>query len=916
MEGTLTCAVCLSLFEEPVTLPVCSHNFCRACVVACLSQARRPAEQPPRQPPQSHERLRPQEAEQGSAAPAADSNSLSVPCPLCRKLCALPGRHGVAALPVNTTLAEVVKLFKASRGAKAGGGETRAAAPASAPRLAGQDAPCEKHPGKPLQLFCRLCCRPACGQCVSEEHQGVFHSVNLISAAYQEQKLNFFSYLKEIRKIHEQLVKEVAAFRNDMETHKQKEEKMIKRQFEYIFKTLEMKKQQLLDSLESQKEKREKEYEIWKKMKDAYRKTIENYLNECEKLINECDPQRFLEVACNLNLRMKNQIEMIQISSRYENLPGYKQMHMDTSSVVHSIFALHLTPINLSAFKADIPSRDRECIVFGNTDKKSEVQKKIQTVFKPVAGVDVLPDGRMIQTQIMSISEAPEFGEMSHEEVRYNYYMAHQVDNLEKHTYTSPLNGRSIFPESPCSTNQPPEAPLFSFSAKESDLKLKPQVLQKQDVNETSFSKSLGYLFSTPAVNLNFSGSNNSFNLFNVKGSQKDSPKNSLSENTDSLLTTAQISEANAGALSFGVQTSLTVSPDLLQVAVPSVAVLNQHPSGVVTEQTAPAVFSCSSGKASTPSFKYRNSVFSTVSPEKPKSQNNVNNAHGYNCPAPTEVSVSTTTSLKSDSTDSGKPLFSAFSTTSGRGLSQPNKQTSSFSLSPPVQNKNEENQICCPHKENNLGNSSGKKLTDNCNSADGLPYKTSCCVFGKAGASEKHSAPGEVAANYFWETNTTPTFSFSGSVKNNQDAQTTSMTSASKTKSPSDKSKIESNDPKHLAVKNTSPSSNSKDLKSLMHSFSSFVMEKLKSEMESIVVSQEDVASDSAADKTSVSGNVAELNNQAENTPRNEKTKEDHVGSHSLRDGANMINAESDGEHLSQVSNSNDSIEEKILPR
>ncbi|XP_015271732.1 PREDICTED: uncharacterized protein LOC107114675 isoform X2 [Gekko japonicus] len=907
MEGTLTCAVCLSLFEEPVTLPVCSHNFCRACVAACLSQARRPAEQPLRQPPQSHERPRPPEAEQGSAAPASDSNSLSVPCPLCRKPCALPGRHGVAALPVNTTLAEVVKLFKAGRGgAKAGGGEARAAVPASAPRLAGQDVPCEKHPGKPLQLFCRMCCRPACGQCVSEEHQGVFHSVNLISAAYQEQKLNFFSYLKEIRKINEQLVKEVAAFRNDMETQKQKEEKMIKRQFEYISKTLEMKKQQLLDSLEGQKEKREKEYEIWKKMKDGYRKTIENYLSECEKIINECDPQRFLEVACNLNLRMKNQIDMIQISSRYENLPGYKQMHMDTTSVVHSIFALHLTPINLSVFK-DIPSRDRECVVFGNTDKKSEVQKKIQNVFKPVAGVDVLPDGRMIQTQIMSISEAPEFGQMSHEEVRYNYYMAHQVDNLEKHTYTSPLNGRCIFPESPCSTNQPPEAPLFSFSAKASDLKLKPQ---KQDVNETSFSKSLGYLFSTPAVNLNFSGSNNNFNLFNVKGSQKDSPK------TDSLLTTAQIPETNAGALSFEVQTSLTVSSDLLPVAVPSVAVLNQHSSSVVTEQTAPTVFSCSSGKASTPSLKYRNSVFSTVLLEKPESQNNGNDIHGYNCPAPTEVSVSTTTSPKSDSTDSGKPLFSAFSTTPGCGLSLPNKQQSSFSLSSPVQNKNEENQICCQHRENNLGNSSGKKLKGNCNSADSLPYKSSCCVLGKAGASEKQSAPGEVSANYFWETNTTPIFSFPGGVKNNQDAQTTSMTSDNKTKSPSDKSKIESNDLKRSAVKNTSPSSSSKDLRSLMHSFSSFFMEKLKSETESIVVSQKDAANDSAANKTSVSGNLTELNSQSENPPRNENTKEDHVGSHSLRNGANMINAESDGEHLSQASNSNDSIEEKILSR
>lgn len=39
--------------------------------------------------------------------------------------------------------------------------------------------------------------------------------------------------------------------------------------------------------------------------------------------------------------------------------------------------------------------------------------------FKPVAGADVLPDGKMIQTQIMSISESPEFGKMSHEVTLY-----------------------------------------------------------------------------------------------------------------------------------------------------------------------------------------------------------------------------------------------------------------------------------------------------------------------------------------------------------------------------------------------------------------------------------------------------------------------------------------------------------------
>lgn len=490
-------------------------------------------------------------------------------------------------------------------------------------------------------------------------------------------------------------------------------------------------------------------------------------------------------------------------------------------------------------------------------------------------------------------------------------------DDLEKQTYTSPQSRRLIFPESPCSSDQPPEAPLFSLSTKTSDLKPKPQVLQRQDVNKTTFSKSLGFLFSPPAVNLNFSGSDNSFNLYNVKGTQEDSPKTTLSENTDSLLTAAQIPEANAAAFSFGVQTSLTLSSDLLQVASPSAAVLNQHSSGVVTEHAAPAVFSSLSGKTSVSSLQNKHSVFSSLLLENPENQNsNITNLNGYNCPASTVVSFSTTTSAKSDSTDSGKSLFSTFSTTSETWFSQPNKQQSSFSLPPPVRNKNEENQMCYQCKENTLGDSE-KKLTGNCS----LTEKTCCCMPVEAGASKKQSAPGNVSANYFWETNTTPVFCFSGRIKNNQDVQTTSMTSADK--SPSDESKMELKDPKHSALKNTSLSSNSKDLRSLMHSSSFFLMEKLKSETESTVVSQENMAHDCDTNQISVSGNLTQLKDPLENSPR--KTLEDHAGSHSLRNEANMKNAESDGEYLSQASNSNDShtpseyfsvTKEKVLPR
>lgn len=74
------------------------------------------------------------------------------------------------------------------------------------------------------------------------------------------------------------------------------EAEIIALAFGEISKTLEMKKQQLTEDLENQRRKKEKEFQIWKKMKETHKKTIENLLNDCEKLVHECDPQQFLEV--------------------------------------------------------------------------------------------------------------------------------------------------------------------------------------------------------------------------------------------------------------------------------------------------------------------------------------------------------------------------------------------------------------------------------------------------------------------------------------------------------------------------------------------------------------------------------------------------------------------------------------------
>uniref|UniRef100_A0A8C8RV75 Tripartite motif containing 59 n=1 Tax=Pelusios castaneus TaxID=367368 RepID=A0A8C8RV75_9SAUR len=391
MEASLTCAVCLGLFEEPVTLPLCSHNFCKGCVLECMASAE-PGSQRGGQP-------------LGAAARFS--------CPLCRKLCPLP-RGGYSALPVNTTLAEVVKLYRAG-GGKAGPGQGEEAALSP---LFVSGAACKKHPPRRMQLYCRMCRRAGCGQCVSEEHRGIFHAINLLDTIYQEEKLTFFSSLKKMRAINENLVKELSSHPKDTEILN-KEAEIIKLEFEEIFKTLEMRKKELLEDIESQRHKKEKEYQIWKKIKEAHKKTIESFLKDCEKLFDECDPEHFLEVACDLNKRMKTQLDLMHIASSYEKAPASTQKQMDIKAVVKEILALQLTSVD-SCIVKELPSRGNEALVgtcvYKYSTQQWKDQKNIHNTFSPVVRhEESLTDDNKSCTPLTSVSKISTFQNMSQE---------------------------------------------------------------------------------------------------------------------------------------------------------------------------------------------------------------------------------------------------------------------------------------------------------------------------------------------------------------------------------------------------------------------------------------------------------------------------------------------------------------------
>ncbi|XP_053921089.1 uncharacterized protein LOC104063024 isoform X2 [Cuculus canorus] len=554
MEASLTCAVCLSLFEEPVTLPLCSHNFCRGCVLECLASA---------------EPARPQ----GRLSRGGAAGGARVPCPLCRKACPLP-RGGAAALPVNTTLAEVVRLYRAGA-AKAGQAEAGSGAgPGSPPALGGT---CQKHPGQVVQLYCRMCRQAGCGQCVSEQHQGIFHSVNLIYTVYQEEKLTFFSSLKKMRLINEKLMNEIASQPNDTDMVLNNDAEIIAQEFGEIFKTLGMKKQQLLESVENQRSRKEKEFQIWRKVKETHKKTVENFLKDCDKLVYEYDPQRFLEVACGLNARMKTQLDLMSIASSYEKPPEYTQKKIDIKPVINEILALKLTAINVGV--EDLPSGGNESstksTLFKNNIQQCQDQKNIPSTL----------------------------------ELRYKYYTEHQMLTEESKMQTLSANKKCKFVTAEASKDRSSGTPFVSSPTKADKTdKVKMGALHRAaDGFQRSFSGTSNQ--SIPSTKMNFSETSGDLKSIHERNSQEVTTP-ALSENSKDLGEKSPM-QASAVIVSNKMDANSTTSPGLKPAVSVAVTVTNSELLDVSAERLSASPFAFSACNNSLPRFVKDTATFS-----------------------------------------------------------------------------------------------------------------------------------------------------------------------------------------------------------------------------------------------------------------------------------------------------------------
>ncbi|EMP28915.1 hypothetical protein UY3_13944 [Chelonia mydas] len=660
-----------------------------------------------------------------------------------------------------------------------------------------------------------MCRQAGCGQCVSEGHQGIFHAVNLLDTVYQEEKLTFFSSLKKLRAINENLVKELSSHPKDTEILN-KEAEIIMLEFEEIFKTLEMRKKELLEDIESQRSKKEKEYQIWKKMKETHKKTIESFLKDCEKLVDECDPERFLEVACGLNKRMKTQLDLMHIASSYEKAPESTQKQMDIKSVVNEILALQLTSVDSFIVK-ELSSGGNEGLtgkcVYKNSAKQWKDQKNIHSTYY---------------------------------EVRYNYYMDHRKSDPLK-MQTSPANTKHTFVITDSLKDTFSAVPLLSSPPKVKDAqRIKTQKLQRGSFSNTSFSSSSSYRFSFPPVNWNFSELNSDLNLFNGTRSPEVSKLTSTSENSNGLVIKNKVKMEESSPVPISAKTlaSPSTSPGLPASAIKPVPVSKPNFLGAPTQSLSVPPFIPNSGNdsslpnlnkaAATFFFKKEknNSVFPTFYVGRCDTQDKMGNQHEnytkFNSSVLTEAKASAaSTSPKLGSSESGKPVFSFTFSNSERDCFTVSKLSNSLKMSPfsSVSEKPAEQSTIFQTGKENVSVSKDVKYNwlksptvvpqeqsaSTPDSTAAVACTTSSSDAGKKDVSKSQPVPCSnifsfSSNNCILECKSSPVTSFEGSVKSTSNSlPSSSMLFLSN--SEIEKMKIESIDKAHPVVEKSTPS-------------------------------------------------------------------------------------------------------------
>ncbi|XP_006869734.1 PREDICTED: tripartite motif-containing protein 65 [Chrysochloris asiatica] len=247
-EEKLTCAICLGLYRDPVTLP-CGHNFCGVCIKDSVTR-------------------------------------LGRECPECREL--VPD---CAALRRNVALSNVVELVQAAKWEP----KPRPGAQPGALTELGPAACCPRH-GRPLDLFCRTEGICVCSACTVFECR--LHELALLEDERQEREAQLKATL-------ETTVQQAARAKAELQKLQQRSSQiqssacnlasMVSSKFSCLLRALETRQASALKAIEEAKTEQLVKAQVGEQQLQDHLEALARHDCKVQNLLGQPDDRTFLQ---------------------------------------------------------------------------------------------------------------------------------------------------------------------------------------------------------------------------------------------------------------------------------------------------------------------------------------------------------------------------------------------------------------------------------------------------------------------------------------------------------------------------------------------------------------------------------------------------------------------------------------------
>lgn len=260
LEEELTCCICYNICEDPQVLP-CFHTFCRNCLENVIQAS------------SNYSIWRPLR--------------LPLKCPTCRSIAELPPA-GIGSLPANFAPRAIIEKYNQENHQHI--------------------LTCPEHNRQPLNVYCLLDRKLVCGHCLTTgQHQG--HPIDDLQSAYVKEKDTPCKLLELLSDEHLtgicELIKHLEEQQSKSVNMVQEQKKEVVQYFKKISDTVELKKHDLLATLNDVNTRIVAEYETQiERMKQTREEKLE-LVSLCSSIQEEESPLIFLEKVNDIRQRVK-----------------------------------------------------------------------------------------------------------------------------------------------------------------------------------------------------------------------------------------------------------------------------------------------------------------------------------------------------------------------------------------------------------------------------------------------------------------------------------------------------------------------------------------------------------------------------------------------------------------------------------